>query len=111
MGSSLRARILSWDFNLVGLPFPPACAVTARTGKVLDKCLLNGYMNKIENRKCHKSKCYKSAMKIQSFWSYQSGVRMIKEGMVEEQTQKLGLTNWLDLVKLVREGRSHPSVV
>lgn len=91
MRSSLRARILSWGFNLVGLPLPPACAITARTEKVLDKCLLNGYMNKIENMKCHKSKCYKSAMKIHSsFWSYQSGVRMINEGMVEEQTQKLG---------------------
>lgn len=67
MGSSLRARILSWGFNLIVFPFPPACAITARTEKVLDKCLLNGHMNKIENRKCHKSKCYKSAMKIQSF--------------------------------------------
>ena len=46
MGSSLRARILSWGFNLIVFPFPPACAITARTEKVLDKCLLNGHMNK-----------------------------------------------------------------
>lgn len=89
MGSSLRARILSPGFNLVGLPCPPAWAITARTENVLDKCLLNGYMNKTEKRKCHKSKHYKSATEIhRKDWLLLSGrtkvgVSVIKEGVVE----------------------------
>lgn len=112
MGSSLTARILSWGFNLVGLPFPPACAITARTEKVLDKCLLNGYMNKIENRKCHKSKCYKSAMKIHSLSGHTKvGSGWSKRAWWKSKPKNLALGNRLDLVKLAREGHSHPSMV
>ena len=74
---------------LLAFHFPPAWAITARTQNVLDKCLLNGYMNKIENRKCHKSKHYKSATEIhRKDWLLLSGhtkvgVSVIKEGVVE----------------------------
>ena len=102
-GSSLRARTLSWGFNLVGLPFPPACAITARTKKVLDKCLLNGYMNKIENRKCHKSKCYKIAVKIHSLFDHTKvGSGWSKRAWWKSRPKNLALGNRLDLVKLVR---------
>lgn len=62
--NSLSARILSWWFNLIGLLFTTTCIIISWTERALDKCLLNGGVNKIENRKSHKYRHYKSALKI-----------------------------------------------
>lgn len=63
--NSLRARILSWWYNLVGLPFTPTCIIISWTEWALDKCLPNGGVNKIENRKAHKCRHYTKV-----FWKF-----------------------------------------
>lgn len=84
--NSLRARILSWCFSLIDFPCTPRCIIVSWTEWALDKCLPNGGANKIQNRKYHKRRHYKSAMKIHrkgrwllSGYSKVGVGRMIKE--------------------------------